>query len=122
MGVRTPITADLAGAEADRALARDPGRATAAHEGLGPILPAKEADRLGARWRQLQTGFVDEPRDVVEHADALVADLMRRVAHTFAEERERLGSHWRRGEDVSTEELRVALQRYRSFFERLLAP
>jgi hypothetical protein len=73
------------------------------------------------RWTDIQTGFVDEPRQAVEQADALVAELMKRLAQTFAEERARLEAQWGQGDDVGTEELRVALQRYRSFFERLLS-
>ena len=74
-----------------------------------------------ARWREIQGSFVDEPRRAVEDADALVADLMQRLADTFAQERSRLESQWGRGDEVSTEDLRVALQRYRSFFDRLLS-
>jgi hypothetical protein len=64
---------------------------------------------------------VDEPRRTVEQADELVAQVMQRLAESFASERERLEGQWGRGEDVSTEDLRVALQRYRSFFQRLLS-
>jgi hypothetical protein len=74
-----------------------------------------------SRWQQIQGGFVDEPRRAVEDADALVADLMQRLADSFAQERSRLESQWARGDEVSTEDLRVALQRYRSFFDRLLS-
>jgi hypothetical protein len=63
---------------------------------------------------------VDEPRRTVEQADELVAEVMKRLAEGFAAERERLEQQWGRGEDVSTEDLRLALQRYRSFFQRLL--
>jgi hypothetical protein len=73
------------------------------------------------RWREIQGSFVDEPRRAVEDADALVADLMQRLADGFAQERSRLESQWDRGDEVSTEDLRVALQRYRSFFDRLLS-
>jgi hypothetical protein len=66
-------------------------------------------------------GFVDEPRRAVEQADALVADLMQRLASVFSDERKSLEGQWDRGDDVSTEDLRVALQRYRSFFDRLLS-
>ena len=66
-------------------------------------------------------GFVDEPRDSVAQADALVADLMQQLAASFSEERERLEKQWDSGDDVSTEDLRVALTRYRSFFDRLLS-
>jgi hypothetical protein len=73
------------------------------------------------RWMDIQTGFVDEPRQAVEQADALVAELMKRLAQTFADERAKLEAQWGQGDNVGTEELRVALQRYRSFFERLLS-
>ena len=83
--------------------------------------PAQDTDRLGARWREIQTSFVDEPRESVAAADQLVADLMQQLAATFSREREQLESQWDRGDNVSTEELRVALTRYRSFFDRLLS-
>jgi hypothetical protein len=112
-------TADLAGGETD-AVERDPRPAdeTARHESL---LPSDQADRFTDRWQEIQAGFVDEPRESVEDADALVADLMQRLATGFAEERRHLESQWDKGDDVSTEDLRVALTRYRSFFERLLS-
>ena len=72
-------------------------------------------------WESIQAGFVDEPRRAVEDADHLVASAMKRLAEMFADERQRLESQWDRGDDVSTEELRVALQRYRGFFGRLLS-
>ena len=85
------------------------------------LLPDEEAERYTRRWEEIQTGFVDEPRTSVEQADALVADLMQRLAAGFSDERQRLERHWDRGDDVSTENLRVALTRYQSSFERLLA-
>jgi hypothetical protein len=87
----------------------------------GPLLPDDQSERFTTRWQEIQTGFVDEPRDSVAKADALVADLMQRLAAGFSEERERLEAQWDRGDDVSTEDLRVALTRYRSFFDRLLS-
>jgi hypothetical protein len=63
---------------------------------------------------------VDEPRRTVEAADKLVASVMQRLAEGFANERSSLEKQWDRGDNVSTEDLRVALQRYRSFFDRLL--
>jgi hypothetical protein len=86
-----------------------------------PLLPADDIDDLDTRWTELQSRFVDEPRDAVQGADALVAELMQRLATMFADEREKLEAQWTRGDEVSTEDLRVALQRYRSFFQRLLA-
>jgi hypothetical protein len=72
------------------------------------------------RWQTIQTGFVDEPRRSIEQADALVAEAMKCLAEIFAQERQSLESQWGDGTSVSTEELRVALQRYRSLFQRLL--
>ena len=75
---------------------------------------------LRGRWSNVQTGFVDEPRRAVEEADKLVAAVMQRLAEGFAKERANLEKQWDGGDNVSTEDLRVALQRYRSFFDRLL--
>ncbi len=88
------------------------------------LFPEKEANDFRTRWTDIQTGFVDEPRRSprrsVEQADALVAEVIKRLANSFAEERSKLEGQWGRGDDVSTEDLRVALRRYRSFFDRLL--
>jgi hypothetical protein len=89
-------------------------------ERLEPLLGGDEAGTFRERWQSIQVMFVDEPRQAVEDADSLVAELMQRLAQTFHDERENLESQWSRGDDVSTEDLRVGLQRYRSFFERLL--
>jgi len=86
-----------------------------------PLLIADETHTFRSRWDAIQTGFVDEPRNSVEQADGLVAEVMQRLAETFAEERSKLEGQWSRGDDVSTEDLRLALQRYRSFFDRLLS-
>jgi hypothetical protein len=85
------------------------------------LLPGDQTERFTARWQEIQTKFVDEPRDSVAEADTLVADLMQRLAAGFSKERERLEAQWGRGDDVSTEDLRVVLTRYRSFFDRLLS-
>ena len=85
------------------------------------LLASDDNEQFRRRWETIQTGFVDEPRETVEQADELVAQVMKRVAEGFATERERLEQQWGRGEDVSTEDLRVSLQRYRGFFERLLS-
>src|SRR5579864_4272697 len=86
-----------------------------------PLFPGEELQGLRARWKEIQTAFVDEPRKAVEQADGLVASAMKRLAEVFAEERSRLEQQWDRGDSVSTEALRVALQRYRAFFDRLLS-
>ncbi len=80
-----------------------------------------ETGSLRSQWDAIQVGFVDEPRQAVEKADALVAGAMKRLAEVFAAERERLEKQWDRGDSVSTEELRLALRRYRAFFGRLLS-
>ena len=85
------------------------------------LLPDNETERFTRRWQEIQAGFVDEPRTSVEQADALVADLMQRLAAGFSDERERLEGQWDRGGEISTENLRVVLKRYRSSFDRLLA-
>lgn len=96
------------------------GRADQSPENT-PLFPSNELDDLRTRWKEIQTGFVDEPRRAVEQADGLVASAMKRLAEVFAQERSGLERQWDRGDQVSTEDLRVALQRYRSFFDRLLS-
>lgn len=86
-----------------------------------PLFAESEVGNYRSRWMGIQTAFVDEPRQAVKDADTLVASLMTKLAEGFANERERLEKHWDRGDNVSTEDLRVALRRYRSFFDRLLA-
>jgi hypothetical protein len=86
-----------------------------------PLFVQKEADGLRAQWNEIQAGFVDQPRSAVERADTLVADVMKRLADGFARERDNLDRQWDHGDDVTTEDLRLALQRYRSFFDRLLS-
>ena len=87
----------------------------------GPLFSPEEAANLRSRWDAIQVGFVDEPRRSVQEADGLVAATMKRLAEQFATERSTLEGHWDRGTDVSTEDLRIALRRYRSFFGRLLS-
>ncbi|MBW8769601.1 MAG: hypothetical protein JF589_07600 [Gemmatimonadetes bacterium] len=86
-----------------------------------PLLAGDVVNELRTRWTDIQAGFVDEPRHAVEQADSLVAEAIKRLAETFANERNQLEGQWDRGGDVSTEDLRQALQRYRSFFSRLLS-
>jgi len=90
-------------------------------EGAAPLLADEDAAGFRSRWNEIQVRFVDEPRGSVQKADGLVAEMMERLTQMFSEERTRLESQWERGDDVSTEDLRIALQRYRSFFERLLS-
>lgn len=85
------------------------------------LLERDEMMRFRQRWSDIQASFVDEPRRAVEQADTLVAETMQRLAQVFAHARQQLEHQWDRGEDVTTEDLRVALQRYRAFFDRLLS-
>lgn len=85
------------------------------------LLPPADSGAFRKRWDQIQTEFVDDPRGSVEKADRLVADTIKRVAEVFAEQRNRLEREWERTESASTEDLRQALRRYRSFFDRLLS-
>ena len=120
-------TADIAGRQDDpkdtAALAREPDRQqnSSREDSAEPLFPTEETQQLRDRWGSIQAGFVDEPRKAVEDADSLVATAMKRLAEIFASERDRLESQWDRGDDVSTEDLRIALRRYRSFFDRLLS-
>jgi hypothetical protein len=85
------------------------------------LVGADEHAGFVARWQEIQAEFVDEPRKAVHDADALVTDLMQRLAEMLAGEREQLESRMGASGDVSTEDLRQGLRRYRSLFERLLA-
>jgi hypothetical protein len=96
-------------------------RTGVAAEPHAPLFEDNEGRGLRSRWEAIQTGFVDEPRAAVEQADALVSQIMSRLTQVFADERTSLEQQWSRGDNVSTEDLRLALKRYRSFFERLLA-
>jgi hypothetical protein len=87
---------------------------------LGSLFSTDEAEEFRQRWSSIQAAFVDEPRQAVENADRLIAQTMKRLAEIFANERQTLEHQWDQGDNVSTEELRVALRRYRSFFSRLL--
>ncbi len=113
------VTADSQNVEArDRQDAGSPGPKAPTPSSL---FESSETETFRARWNAIQTQFVDEPRRSVEQADELVAATMKRLAEIFAGEREKLEKEWDRGEDISTEDLRIALQRYRSFFDRLLS-
>jgi hypothetical protein len=96
-------------------------RSTADEQSSAPLFADDASDDYRSRWSDVQSRFVDDPREAVKEADGLVADLMKDLARSFADERSQLEGQWSRGDDVSTEDLRVALQRYRSFFSRLLS-
>jgi hypothetical protein len=110
-------------ATSTRELAKDLERASTGKTEQGAttaLFPENESKDFHKRWTDIQTAFVDEPRRAVERADELVAEVIKRLADSFAQERSRLEGQWGRGDNVSTEDLRVALQRYRAFFDRLL--
>jgi len=119
-------TADIATSEdAQAPMSRDADGDDRGDDGdrqqaLEPLLEEKRAQGLRDRWHTLQARFVDDPRETVADADALVAELLQELASTFSSARADLERQWTAGDDVSTEDLRLALQRYRSFFERLL--
>jgi len=84
------------------------------------LLNREESEHFRTRWNEIQSKFVDEPRSAVQQADALVSEVVAQITQMFANEHSSLGSQWNQGDDVSTEDLRKALQRYRSFFNRLV--
>jgi hypothetical protein len=88
---------------------------------LSPLFSEETERELRTQWHEIQTGFVDEPRQAVEQADELVARLMQQLAQSFSDQRNNLERQWDQAEKISTEDLRLALRRYRSFFERLLS-
>jgi hypothetical protein len=106
-------TDKVEGAEPDQTGVREPE--------LSPLFGEDTERQFRSRWNEIQAGFVDEPRHAVEEADELVAELMQKLAQSFSEQRSALEQQWEKSDKVSTEELRLALRRYRSFFERLLS-
>jgi hypothetical protein len=130
-----PSTSDIASA-GDRVTEERPERMTQLDQGRpaatttvqeaeqsGPtaLFKPEDAGAMQSHWSEVQAAFVDDPRQAVQRADELVAKVIKRLADTFADERSKLEQQWSSGENVSTEDLRVALQRYRLFFDRLLS-
>ena len=136
---KTLTTADLAGAaeqpdqqqrEANRVAqeqhqeqrqADDARPQASGAEHLAALFDPDVAGRFRARWDEVQIGFVDDPRQAVRQADELVAQVMKSLAETFSSERASLEDQLEQTDSASTENLRVALRRYRSFFQRLLS-
>jgi hypothetical protein len=87
---------------------------------LVPLLDESKAQEFRSRWQDIQTEFVDDPQNSVEQADELVTQVINGITENFANERNSLEDQWNRGEQASTEDLRLAMKRYRSFFNRLL--
>jgi len=118
-------TADLANAAKGRenqdVVRSEAERHTTGDQSTGPLLPEEFCGDMRIRWVRIQTAFVDDPRISVQEADELVAMAIKKLAESFAEERANLERQWSQGNDVSTEDLRQALRRYRAFFQRLLS-
>jgi hypothetical protein len=87
---------------------------------LTPLLAREVSDHFRTRWSEIQGQFVDEPRSAVQQADTLVSEVIAEITQMFTREHSSLEGQWKQGENVSTEDLRKALQRYRSFFNRLV--
>jgi hypothetical protein len=119
-----PATEDLATAGADRSTGMEQQTAAVEtadrREQPAQLFKGDQVQEFRTRWLQLQTAFVDEPRQAVQQADELVAEVMQTLAATFAEHKRELEGQWRREGRAETEELRLALRRYRSFFDQLL--
>jgi hypothetical protein len=114
-------TGDLVTDDADAPMTRDENVDDKERgERLEPLFDTDREHELRPRGHGLQARFVDAPRETVSEADSLVAELLRDLAQSFDGARSKLEEQWSSGEDVSTEDLRLTLQRYRSFFERLL--
>jgi len=90
-------------------------------EDFAPLFENNEADNFRTHWLEIQSRFVDDPSVAVKDADDLVADVIKNITRTFSDKRLGLENQWKRGDKVSTEDLRVAMKRYRSFFNRLLS-
>jgi hypothetical protein len=116
-GAQQSAGSPSAGADtADRA-----GTGDTRESGATQLLDPADREAMTQRWRDIQADFVDQPQKAMKDADALVAGLMQQLAQMFSQERSQLEAQWSRGDQVSTEDLRVSLQRYRAFFERLLS-
>jgi hypothetical protein len=89
-------------------------------ENFAPLLENNEAEQFRAQWLKIQSRFVDDPTVSVKDADELVASIIKNITRNFADKRSSLETQWKSGDDVSTEDLRVTMKRYRSFFDRLL--
>lgn|SRR5688572_18177108 len=89
-------------------------------ENFAPLFENNEAEQFRAQWLEIQSRFVDDPSVSVKDADELVASIIKNITRNFADKRTALETQWKSGDDVSTEDLRLTMKRYRSFFDRLL--
>ena len=97
------------------------GRSAPIGETAAPLLPPDLTQNLRSRWESIQTGFVDSPRTAVQQADELVASAIKQLAERFTDERNNLERQWDSGDQVNTEDLRIALTKYRTFFHKLMS-
>jgi hypothetical protein len=104
----------------ERAPQENQATTDAVPEILEPLFEEDAARKFRSRWMAIQSKFVDDPRDSVKQADDLVADIIKNVTMSFADRRIGLEKQWNSGDNISTEDMRQALKRYRAFFERLL--
>ncbi|MFI9724269.1 hypothetical protein ACIHFE_32275 [Streptomyces sp. NPDC052396] len=105
----------------ERGETRERETGTTEEEEMPSLLSPEDEEGFHKRWQEIQSTFVDDPRNAVHAADSLVADVIQTLASTFAQHKHDLEGQWSQGEQVDTEELRKALRRYRSFFNRLLS-
>jgi hypothetical protein len=117
------ITADEIEQEAnvDIVGSRATSRTPDTKETYAPLFENKSADQFRNQWLEIQSRFVDDPAVSVKEADELVDQMVKNITRMFADERNSLETQWNSGDKVSTEDLRMALKRYRSFFDRLLS-
>lgn len=113
-------TEDLVAPKAEEPAAEPATDSPGAADERVELFSRDEIENFRGRWQSLQTAFVDDPRETVQGADQLVAEVMQALASTFAEHKRELETQWQQGEQVATEDLRLALQRYRTFFNELL--
>jgi len=106
--------------EEDEQKMEEKSKASIAEEEFVPLFVNNEAEKFRSQWLDIQSRFVDDPSDSVKKADELVEDVINNITKTFAQERASLENQWKSGDKVSTEDLRVAIKHYRSFFNRLL--
>ncbi|RFC71058.1 hypothetical protein [Streptomyces sp. AcE210] len=119
-GESTPVASAEHSETAERSEDEKTETDAPAGEEVTQLLSAEDEEGFRSRWQEIQSKFVDDPRDAVHSADALVADVMQTLATTFADRKQELEEQWSRGGRADTEDLRMALRHYRSFFNRLL--
>jgi len=100
----------------------DENKTPTREDDFAPLFENDEADEFRSRWLNIQSRFVDDPSASVKEADELVATVIKSITKSFADRRMFLENQWKNGENnISTEDMRVAIKRYRSFFNRLLS-